>query len=43
MGLNRANETAAAYMSEKDAIHDREILELKAKLYDMMAGEEVKE
>lgn len=25
MGLNRANETAAAFMTEEDVIHDREI------------------
>lgn len=25
MGLNRANETAAAFMSDEDMIHDREI------------------
>ena len=39
----RANESMAMLMDERDAIHDREILELKAKLYDMMTGEEVEE
>ena len=39
----RANESMAMFMDEQDAIHDREILELKAKLYDMMTREEVKE
>ena len=40
----RANESMAMLMDEQDAIHDREIFELKAKLYDLMTtGEEVEE
>ena len=34
----RANESMAMLMDERDAIHNREILELKAKLYDMMVS-----
>ena len=39
----RANESMAMLMDEQDAIRDREILELKAKLYDLMTRKEVKE
>ena len=36
--MERANESVAMLMDEQDAIFDREIFELKAKLYDMMVS-----
>ena len=41
--MERANESMAQLMDAQGAIRDREILEIKAKLYDMMTGEEVEE